>query len=162
MSFDARRDDPDNLIDAGLRGLAKLRDLVTQIADPTASPRPRPLASSRRPPREAPRAVVANGAGVREPATDVFDEVDWIRVVADMPGVDPDTVRVTGDGDRLTISAQGANRRYARTLRLPKPVLPAPAPPSLVNGIMEALLPVDEIAVTPPTSVAAVDPERES
>lgn len=162
MSFDARRDDPDNLIDAGLRGLAKLRDLVTQIADPTSSPRPRPLASSRRPPREAPRAVAANGAGAREPATDIFDEGDWVRVVADMPGAYPDTVRVTGDGNRLTIAAQGANRRYARTLLLPKPVLPATAPPSLVNGIMEALLPVDEVAVTPHTPAAAIDDEPES
>lgn len=162
MSFDARRDDPDNLIDAGLRGLAKLRDLVTQIADPTASPRPRPLATSRRPPREAPRAVATNGAGVREPATDVFDEGDRVRVVADMPGVDPDTVRVTGDGYRLTIAAQGANRRYARTLLLPKPVLPATAPPTLVNGIMEVLLPVDEVAAPPPAPATTTDGEPES
>lgn len=150
MSFDARRDDPDNLIDAGLRGLAKLRDLVTQIADPTASPRPRPLAPSRRPPREAPRAVAANGAGAREPATDVFHEGDWIRVVADMPGVEPDTVRVTGEGNRLTIAAHGANRRYARTLGLPKPVIAEGVSPTLVNGIMEALLPVDTAVVAVP------------
>lgn len=162
MSFDARRDDPDNLIDAGLRGLAKLRDLVTQIADPTASPRPRPLASSRRPPREAPRAVATDSAGAREPASDIFDEGDWIRVVADMPGADPDTVRVTGDGHRLSIAAHGGSRRYAKTLLLPKPVLPAPAPPTLINGIMEALLPVDEVAVAPPAPAAAIDDETGS
>lgn len=158
MIFDGRRDDPDNLIDAGLRGLAKLRDLVTQIADPTASPRPRPLATSRRPPRQANRPLAANGAGAREPATDVYDEGNLIRVVADMPGVEPDSTIVTGAGSHLTIAAQGANRRYERTLRLPRPVHVDGVTPTLVNGIMEVLLPVDDEArVSPPPTLPRRD-----
>lgn len=142
MGIDGRRDEPDNIFDATVRGLAKLRDLVTQIADPTAPPRPQPVSGpGRRPPRELPRPVPANGEGAREPVTDVYDEGEFVRIVADMPGADPATLQVRGSGNRLAIAASGPARRYERTLLLPAAVRLEQATPTFVNGIMELLLP---------------------
>ena len=155
MARDGNRDDPDNIIDAGLRGLARglegLRGFVSQIADPTAPARPQPLSGpGRRPPRQAQRGLASNNAGVREPSVDIFDEGDLIRVVADMPGADPATLRVRGVGDRLAIAATGPARRYERIVVLPSPVLvDNAAPPTLINGILELLLPVERTPVPP-------------
>ncbi len=144
-------DNPDN----GFRGLMRgLRDFVTQIADPTATPRPQPVSKpGRRPPRDNPRAVTANSAGAREPVVDVYDEGEFIRVVADMPGADPSTLRVRGVDDRLTIVASGPARRYERLIVLPAQVHPERAdPPTFINGIMEILLPAERPA--PPVEAA--------
>jgi HSP20 family molecular chaperone IbpA len=165
MAHEGKRDDPnqdrepDNIIDAGLRGLARglegLRGLMSQIADPTAPPRPQPLSGpGRRPPRQG-RGVASNNAGVREPTVDVFDEGALIRVVADMPGADPATLRVRGNGDRLAIGATGPARRYERIVALPAPVrAEQAAPPTFINGIMELLLPVDRTQIAPAAPAA--------
>ena len=153
MGYDERRDnrdDPDNLIDAAARGLARLRDFMTQIADPTAPPRPKPVTGpGRRPPREAPRPLAANVSGAREPLVDVFDEGELIRVVADMPGAEPETLRLAGAGNRLMLAAAGPARRYERTVLLPAPVRTEGAAPSWVNGIMEVFLPAERPAPPP-------------
>jgi HSP20 family molecular chaperone IbpA len=152
-------DNPDN----GFRGMMRgLRDFVTQIADPTATPRPQPVSRpGRRPPRNTPRAVTANSAGVREPLVDVYDEGEFIRVVADMPGADPATLRVRGVDDRLTIVASGPARRYERLLVLPVTVHPERAdPPTFINGIMEILLPAERPA--PPEERADTVPDGAS
>src|SRR3954452_16774349 len=141
-----RDDDHDSPLDSGFRGLMRgLRDLVTQIADPTAPARPQPISSpGRRPPRPNPRTVTANSAGARKPAVDVFDEGAFIRVVADMPGADPATLKVRGVGNRLAIAASGSARRYERIVTLPAPAFAdRAAPPTFINGIMEILLPAD-------------------
>ena len=144
---DAKRDNPDN----GFRGMMRgLRDFVTQIADPTAPQRPQAINSpGRRPPRGGPRTVTASSNGAREPIVDVFDEGEFIRVVADMPGADPATLKVRGADDRLAIVASGPARRYERVITLPMPVTPAnAAPPTFINGIMEILLPVNRPGVS--------------
>lgn len=146
MSGNGRRDESggerDNLFGGLMRGL---RDFVTQIADPTAPPRPQPVAGpGRRPPRQSPRTFGHNGSGVREPVVDLFDEGDLIRIVADMPGADPATVRVRGTGTRLAIAAGGPARRYERIVSLPAPILEgAGYAPTFINGILEVLLPVE-------------------
>ena len=174
MANDGTRDDPnkerdpDNIIDAGLRGLARgldgLRGLMSQIADPTAPVRPQPVGGpGRRPPRQGTRGVASNAAGVREPTVDVFDEGALIRVVADMPGADPATLRVRGAGNRLAIAATGPARRYERIVALPAPVHAQHAtPPTFINGIMEVLLTVareEPTAPAPTAFIPTVTPE---
>lgn len=146
---DAKRDNPDNSFRGMMRGL---RDFVTQIADPTAPQRPQAINSpGRRPPRGGPRTVTASSTGAREPIVDVFDEGAFIRVVADMPGADPATLKVRGADDRLAIVATGPARRYERVLTLPMSVSPEDAaPPTFINGIMEILLPVNLPSVSQP------------
>jgi HSP20 family protein len=154
---DAKRDNPDNSFRGMMRGL---RDFVTQIADPTAPQRPQALNSpGRRPPRGGPRTVTASSTGAREPIVDIFDEGEFIRVVADMPGADPATLKVRGADDRLAIVAAGPARRYERVITLPMPVTPEDAaPPTFINGIMEILLPVNRPSV--PEAAARPSPEE--
>jgi HSP20 family molecular chaperone IbpA len=157
-----RDDDRDNPLDSGIRGLMRgLRDLVTQIADPTAPPRPQPVSSpGRRPPRPNPRTVTANSAGAREPAVDVFDEGEFIRVVADMPGADPATLKVRGVGNRLAIASSGSARRYERIVTLPAPAhADRAAPPTFINGIMEILLPADRTPAIEERPIATANGE---
>lgn len=165
MGYDERRDEPENIIDAGMRGIARglegLRGIMSQIADPTASPRAKPVGGpGRRPPRQAPRTLPTSGSGAREPAVDVFDEGETIRVVADMPGADPATLQVLGAGNRLTIAAAGTARRYERVLVLPAPVrIDADGvAPTFINGVMEVLLP----AVREEPSLPAIAPAGET
>lgn len=148
---ETRRDTPGEGIRDLMRGL---RDFVTQIADPTAQPRPQPLSSpGRRPPRTQPQT--ATNTGVREPIVDIFDEGAFIRVVADMPGVDPQTLKVRSANNQLAIVASGPARRYERVVTLPAIVDPAKAaPPTIINGVMEVLLP------TTPAVLPAPAPEH--
>ena len=69
----------------------------------------------------APAAVVVQE---RCPHLDVYDEPDHILVLADLPGVDPDTVEVLLSHDMLELSASGAHRRYRAELLLPQPFEP--------------------------------------
>ena len=150
----------DNPTDNSFRGLMRgLRDFVTQIADPTAPPRPQPISGpGRRPPRKNARSVSTNDAGAREPLVDIFDEGAFIRVVADMPGADPATLKVRGADNRLAIVAAGPARRYERVVTLPAPVDPERAePPTMINGIMEVLLPaIRQRPDAPPTAAATL------
>ena len=158
---DAKRDNPDNSFRGMMRGL---RDFVTQIADPTAPQRPQAINSpGRRPPRGGPRTVTASSTGAREPIIDIFDEGDFIRVVADMPGADPATLKVRGADDRLAIVAAGPARRYERVITLPMPVTPEDAaPPTFINGIMEILLPVNRPSVPEAAAQPLLDDDAEA
>ena len=57
---------------------------------------------------------------VREPLVDVFDEGDRLLIVAELPGVDPEDVRVdVGDG-LLTLRAERAERKYRKSIEVPR------------------------------------------
>ena len=71
---------------------------------------------------------------------DLFDEVDVIRVVADLPGVSEEGIKVELKGDALVITARGEERRYSRELILPAKVEPSSVTTSYRNGILEVVL----------------------
>jgi len=47
-----------------------------------------------------------------QPAVDIFETPEELAVVADMPGVPPDGVKIDLDGDDLTIEAQVRTEEY--------------------------------------------------
>jgi HSP20 family protein len=55
----------------------------------------------------------------REPLVDVFDEGNELTIVAEMPGVEAEDVRVSVDGTRLTLSAERGERKYKKQLDVP-------------------------------------------
>lgn len=77
---------------------------------------------------------------VREPIVDVFDEGDHVLVVAELPGVQADAVRLEAEGDILSLSAEGRHRKYAKEVLLPAMVDPASLRHSYQNGILEVRL----------------------
>ncbi len=85
--------------------------------------------------RETPKGPVVEEA--REPLVDVFDEKDHIRVIAEMPGVDKDDIRIRLEKDRLHIGAETGERKFSKEVTLPAPVDPSTLASSYRNGVME-------------------------
>lgn len=76
----------------------------------------------------------------REPLTDVIDERDIIRVVAEVPGVDKSDINLKGTERSLTISVDTEQRKYHKEVELPEEVDPESAKASYRNGVLEVTL----------------------
>ncbi len=55
----------------------------------------------------------------REPITDIFDEKKEVVVIAEMPGIEENDLKIDLKEDILDISAAGKNRNYRKELLLP-------------------------------------------
>ena len=85
--------------------------------------------------------VGANPAGFGDHThVDVQETDDDVRVVADLPGVDKEEIKLTCDGDVLTISARSEYREYDERIRLPAPVDEHSASATYNNGVLEVTL----------------------
>jgi HSP20 family protein len=73
----------------------------------------------------------------REPITDIFDEQEEIVVMAEMPGINAEDIKLDLKGDILDISAQSQDRKYHKEVLLPAKVLPETLTSSYKNGILE-------------------------
>ena len=76
---------------------------------------------------------------VREPIVDVFDEKDHISVLAEMPGVTSEDIKVDVQGDILKLSAATGDRKYSKEVLLPSKVKGEPET-VYKNGILEIKL----------------------
>jgi len=77
---------------------------------------------------------------VREPMVDVFDEQDRVLVIAELPGVSENEIKLEVVGDILNLSASDKDRKYAREILLPGKVKPDTIKTSYNNGILEITL----------------------
>lgn len=79
------------------------------------------------------------GGGFEATAThvDVLDEGDEVRVVADLPGVDKDNIRLAVSDDRLKIQASGEEREYDERVGLPGEVDDETGEATYNNGVLE-------------------------
>ena len=55
----------------------------------------------------------------RERPVDIFDEKDYLKIIAEIPGVDENDININLQGNKLTISTNVPNRRYYQELKLP-------------------------------------------
>jgi HSP20 family protein len=76
---------------------------------------------------------------VREPLVDVFDEEQEIVVVAELPGVGEEEIRVDIQDDVLSLETTG-ERKYAKEILLPTLVDTATLQKTYKNGILELRL----------------------
>jgi HSP20 family protein len=74
---------------------------------------------------------------VREPLVDVFDEKEAIRVIAELPGVEAKDIKVELEGDILTITAEGKDRKYNKEILLPAKGKRESLQTSYRNGVLE-------------------------
>jgi HSP20 family protein len=77
---------------------------------------------------------------VREPIVDVFDEKDHILVIAELPGVSNDNIKVEVTGDILNLTTSDKDRQYAKEILLPCKVNADTLKTSYKNGILEITL----------------------
>lgn len=96
-------------------------------------PRIEPFGNIRRD-RETGRSVVQE---MREPIIDVFEEEDYILVLAEMPGVEADDVKVDLKEDILTFAAERGDRKYRKELLLPGECTRGKIKVGCKNGIVE-------------------------
>ncbi len=73
----------------------------------------------------------------REPITDIFDEEDEVIVMAEMPGINADDIKLDLKEDILDISAQNEDREYHKEVLLPAKIQAETLRSSYKNGILE-------------------------
>ena len=74
---------------------------------------------------------------VREPVVDVFEEEDHVLVVAEMPGVTVEDVKVTVEDDLLTLSAERGDKKYRKEVLLPASSTREKTQVTCNNGVVE-------------------------
>ena len=71
---------------------------------------------------------------------DVLERADEIAVVADVAGFNRKDLRVHLRGGRLTVTAEASDRKYRKSLNLPKRVIPRTMRTTYKNGVLEIRL----------------------
>ncbi|AJY39684.1 Hsp20/alpha crystallin family protein [Burkholderia humptydooensis] len=74
---------------------------------------------------------------VIEPIVDVFEESDHTLVVAEMPGVSMEDIRLDVQDDMLTIVAEHRPKKYIKEVLLPRPYTRDQMQFGCNNGILE-------------------------
>jgi HSP20 family molecular chaperone IbpA len=72
-----------------------------------------------------------------EPLVDVLEQNDEVAVVAELVGFSRDNLRINVKDQRLTIAAENIERKYYKTLSLPKRVIPNTICTRYKNGVLE-------------------------
>ncbi len=73
----------------------------------------------------------------REPITDIFDEEKEIMIIAEMPGIEENDLKIELKEDILEISAVSKSRSYRKELLLPVKAVMADLSHKFTNGILE-------------------------
>lgn len=77
---------------------------------------------------------------VREPAVDVFEEEKHVVVVAELPGISMENVKLQLEGERLTIVAERRGKKYRKEVELPQAFTTEQMQATCNNGVLEVKL----------------------
>jgi HSP20 family protein len=77
----------------------------------------------------------------REPLIDIMTTDKDIKVIAELPGVQKDDIKLKGKEDMLTISVDTSERKFYKEVELPTKVDSKQATSTYKNGILEVTLP---------------------
>jgi HSP20 family molecular chaperone IbpA len=75
-----------------------------------------------------------------KPLIDIFQEKNWITIVAEIAGFNKETLKINVKDQKLTLSAKAKDRRYYKSLNLPKVVVPHAVHTTYKNGVLEIKL----------------------
>ena len=75
-----------------------------------------------------------------KPLIDVLEEKDEVIVVAEFAGFDRKNLRIHVRNQHLTLSAEALDRKYHKSLNLPKGVIPNSIRTAYKNGVLEIRL----------------------
>jgi len=84
--------------------------------------------------RESGHSVVQE---VREPVVDVFEEEDHVLVVAEMPGICVEDLKIEVEEDLLTITAERGDKKYRKEVLLPASYAREKMQIGCNNGVVE-------------------------
>ena len=77
---------------------------------------------------------------VREPMVDIFDEEDFVLVIAELPGVAESDIHLEVKDDILELTANGKDRKYGKEVLLPSVVDADTMESTYKNGVLEIKL----------------------
>jgi HSP20 family molecular chaperone IbpA len=72
-----------------------------------------------------------------KPLIDIFQDNTDITVVAEIVGFNKETLKINVKDQKLTLSAKSKERRYYKSLNLPKVVIPNAVHTKYKNGVLE-------------------------
>jgi HSP20 family molecular chaperone IbpA len=75
-----------------------------------------------------------------KPLIDVFQDANWMTIFAEIAGFNQETVKVSVKDQKLILSAKAKDRRYYKSLNLPKVVIPSIVHTAFKNGVLEIKL----------------------
>ncbi|MFP3951793.1 MAG: archaeal heat shock protein Hsp20 [Candidatus Bathyarchaeia archaeon] len=75
----------------------------------------------------------------REPLIDIIEEDDKLTVIAELPGVDKNDIKLYATDDTLTIDVDTPQRKYRKDVELPAEVEETTAKSKYKNGILETV-----------------------
>ena len=84
-----------------------------------------------------------------KPLIDIFQDNANITIIAEIPGFNKDTLKINVDNQKLTLSAKSKDRRYYKSLNLPKVVIPNAMHTKFKNGVLEIKLKKAETEAEP-------------
>lgn len=73
----------------------------------------------------------------REPLVDVIEDDDSIKVVAELPGVEKEDIKLYADSNGLTINVDNPQKRFYKELEFPALVDESTARSTYKNGVLE-------------------------
>lgn len=73
----------------------------------------------------------------REPLVDVIEDDDFIKVLAELPGVEKQDIRLQATLRGLTINVDNADRKYFKELTFPVDIDRSTAKSTFRNGVLE-------------------------
>jgi HSP20 family protein len=76
----------------------------------------------------------------REPLVDILSDNGTIRVIAELPGVEKNEIRLQCYENTLTISVDKPQRKYFKEIELPSSVEPRSSKANYRNGVLEIIL----------------------
>ncbi|MCW4044674.1 MAG: Hsp20/alpha crystallin family protein [Candidatus Bathyarchaeota archaeon] len=75
-----------------------------------------------------------------KPLIDIFQENSWITIIAQIAGFNKETLKINVQDQKLTLSAKAKDRKYYKSLNLPKVVIPNVMHTTYKNGVLEIKL----------------------
>jgi HSP20 family protein len=87
-----------------------------------------------------PRAAKKSSLEVLEPVTDIFDELDEIVLLFELPGVERKAIRCILDGDILLLEAKTEDRLYRKEMLIEEKLAAGSPRLNLRNGVLEVRL----------------------
>ncbi|MDR2720182.1 MAG: Hsp20/alpha crystallin family protein [Nitrososphaerota archaeon] len=132
----------------------KWLDLGDDVIDKVVKSKPKsmrietikPVKSSRSNPTfRVPKNFSKRKFGDPKPLIDIFQENNWITIVAEIAGFNKESFKINVKDQKITLSAKSKERRYYKSLNLPKAVLPSDIHTTFKNGVLEIKLKKAEI-----------------
>jgi HSP20 family molecular chaperone IbpA len=78
--------------------------------------------------------------GDLKPLIDIFQENNWITIIAEIAGFNKESFKISVKDQKITLSAKSKERRYYKSLNLPKVVIPSDIHTTFKNGVLEIKL----------------------